>query len=341
MTHTSHTQAPVPHPARLRHQPSPAARATGIVVAITAALAVVAIAFALPATRSQPHDVPIGAAGPQAAGGQLSAMLEQNAPGAFDVTFYPGRSALAQAIRNREIYGGIAAPAEPGGPATMLIATGASPAIAGLLTQLAQQIDRGTGMSVVIEDLAPPSPRDPRGAGLAASALPLTLAGLLPAIALVLAVPRRHGVQFGAAVLSAALSGITIAALLRFVFGSTTENFWGIAAGLTLGVAAAALFLLGMGALFGRTGLALGAVLALLIGNPLSGLTSAPELLPAGWGTLGQLLPQGATATLLRSAAFFGGAGASTAVAVLVCWAVGGTALLAAAAIRHRTLPAP
>jgi hypothetical protein len=31
-------------------------------------LAILAIAFALPAARSNPHDVPIGAAGPQAAG---------------------------------------------------------------------------------------------------------------------------------------------------------------------------------------------------------------------------------------------------------------------------------
>ena len=61
----------------------------------------------------------------------------------------------------------------------------------------------------------------------------------------------------------------------------------------------------------------MGALLALLLGNPLSGLNSAPELLPRGWGELGQLLPQGANATLLRSTAFFSGAGATTAIVVL------------------------
>src|SRR6187401_2609353 len=69
----------------------------------------------------------------------------------------------------------------------------------------------------------------------------------------------------------------------------------------------------GLGSLFGRTGLAIGAGLAVLVGNPLSGLTSAPEMLPAGWGTFGQLLPQGATATLLRSTAYFGCSGANSA----------------------------
>ena len=99
--------------------------------------------------------------------------------------------------------------------------------------------------------------------------------------------------------------------------------------------------MLGLGSLFGRAGLAIGALLALLLDNPLSGLNSAPEMLPSGWGTLGQWLPQGATATLLRSTAFFDGAGATTAIAVLTCWAVAGTALIVIAAVRQdRSAPA-
>ena len=58
--HTHHA-APV-------HEPPAAIRATGIVAVLAVVLAIVAIAFALPAARSKPHDVPIGAAGP--AGGQ-------------------------------------------------------------------------------------------------------------------------------------------------------------------------------------------------------------------------------------------------------------------------------
>ncbi len=103
------------------------------------------------------------------------------------------------------------------------------------------------------------------------------------------------------AIVFSAVAGTTVAALLQYVFGSIDSNFWGVAAGLTLGIAAAGVFILGLGSLFGKVGLAVGAALALLLGNPLSGLTAAPEMLPAGWGQLGQLLPQGATATLLRS----------------------------------------
>jgi hypothetical protein len=315
------------------HEPPAPIRATGIVVVITVALAILAIAFALPAARSKPHDIPIGAAGPQAASGQIADMLEHHAPGAFAITYYPGEAALRDAIRNRDVYGGISL--GPDGR-SMLIATGGSPVVAQLLTQIGTGMGQQAGAPVHTEDLAPPTADDPRGAGLAASALPITLAGLLPAVALVLFLKREVWTRFVAAVVFAAGAGVTIAALLRYVFGSIEDNMWGVAAGLTLGLLAAGLFMLGLGSVFGRVGLAVGAVLALLLGNPLSGLTSAPEMLPTGWGTLGQWLPQGATATLLRSTAYFDGAGATTAIAVLICWAIAGVALIMLAAVRQR-----
>src|SRR6185295_5713759 len=117
---------------------------------------------------------------------------EQHGPGAFAITYYPGEAALRDAIRNRDVYGGISFRQE--GP-RLLIATGGSPMVAQMLTQLgsgiAQQVPAGgpaTSGYVPLhtEDLAPPTTNDPRGAGLAASALPITLASVLPAVALVL-----------------------------------------------------------------------------------------------------------------------------------------------------------
>ena len=319
------------HHASPVHELPAAIRATGIIVVLTAVLAVVAIAFALPAARSRPHDVPIGAAGPQAAGGQVADLLEQHAPGAFAVTYYPGEQALRDAIRNREVYGGISF--GPDGR-TLFTATGASPMVAQLLTQIGTGISQQAGVPLRTEDLAPPTADDPRGVGLAASALPITLAGMLPAIALVLLLKREVWTRLTAAMVFAGVAGLTIAAMLRYVFGSIDQNLWGVAAGLTLGVLAAGLFMLGLGSLFGRVGLALGALLALLLGNPLSGLNSAPEMLPSGWGELGQWLPQGANATLLRSTAFFDGAGATMPIVVLTCWALAGAALIVIAAVR-------
>jgi hypothetical protein len=315
------------------HEPPAAVRATGVIVVLTVVVAIVALAFALPAARTAPHDVPIGAAGPQVASGRIAATMEQQAPGAFSFTYYPGKDALRDAIRNRDVYGGIAF--GPDGP-TPLTATGGSPMIAQMLTQIGTGIAQQNGSQLQVEDLAPPTADDPRGAGLAASALPITLAGLLPAIALVFALKREVWTRFAATVIFAGVAGLSIAALLRWVLGSIDADFWGVTGALTLGILATALTLLGLGSLFGRIGLALGAVTALLVGNPLSGLNSAPELLPSGWGQFGQFLPQGANATLLRSAAFFDGAGGAVPVIVLTCWAVFGASLIVLAALRQQ-----
>ena len=81
---------------------------------------------------------------------------------------------------------------------------------------------------------------------------------------------------------------------------------------------------MGLHRVLGLPGIGLGAAVMMLLGNPLSG---APEMLPAGWGALGQLLPPGAAGSLLRSTAFFDGAGAWGPVLVLGTWLVFGVAL--------------
>jgi predicted dinucleotide-binding enzyme len=84
----------------------------------------------------------------------------------------------------------------------------------------------------------------------------------------------------------------------------------------------------GLRSALGDPGLAVGAALVILVGNPLSGLSSAPELLPSGWGALGQLLPPGAGGTLLRAAAYFDGHGSGGALLVLAAWLLIGIALV-------------
>jgi hypothetical protein len=59
-------------------------------------------------------------------------------------------------------------------------------------------------------------------------------------------------------------------------------------------------------------------------------------MLPSGWGVVGQWLPQGANATLLRSTAFFDGAGGELPIVALTCWVVAGFALVVIASLRQR-----
>jgi hypothetical protein len=99
---------------------------------------------------------------------------------------------------------------------------------------------------------------------------------------------------------------------------------------LALVAAAVAGTVAGFGAVLGRAGVALGALLFFVVGNPLSAVNAAPELLPEPWGRVGQLLPPGAGGTLLRSVAYFDGAGGTMAAWVLAAWTALGLLLLAA-----------
>ncbi|MFD6106432.1 hypothetical protein ACFWFQ_27645, partial [Nocardia salmonicida] len=104
---------------------------------------------------------------------------------------------------------------------------------------------------------------------------------------------------------------------------------------------AVAAVIVGLAAAIGRPGIGIGALTMLLIGNPFSAATSAPELLPQPWGAIGQALPPGAAASLLRSVAYFDGAGAIAPLAVLLAWAAAGVALLGLGAVRSRQTSAP
>ncbi|MER5294775.1 ABC transporter permease, partial [Streptomyces pharetrae] len=69
-----------------------------------------------------------------------------------------------------------------------------------------------------------------------------------------------------------------------------------------------------------------------------SGASSAPEMLPAPAGAVGQWLPPGAGVSLLRSVAYFDGAAATGPALTLTWWVVLGLgAVLLGAALKSRT----
>ena len=147
---------------------------------------------------------------------------------------------------------------------------------------------------------------------------------------------REVWTRFAAAVVFAGLAGWTIAALLRFVLGSIDANFWGVAGGLALGALRPGCPCWASARCSAASDWPPAPCWRCCWAIRCRGLTSAPELLPSGWGALGQWLPQGANATLLRSTAFFGGAGRHDGDRrVLAGWAIAGAVLIVIAAVRN------
>jgi hypothetical protein len=302
----------------MRHKP-PAAAIFVVVPLVTALLLTL---FAWPSARLEPRDLPIGVAGPEAAAGAVETRLAAQA-GAFEVHRYTDEAAAREAIREREVYGAFVA--SPSG-FKVLTASAASGAVTQLLTQAAQEAPGAERTTQVVDDVVPA----PHGAALGSSVLPLMLVGIVTGVLAALAAPgpaRRAGLLLGGSLLAGLSGALVIQSWLDVVGGHWLAN----AGVLALTVLAIAATVTGLYALLGERGVLLGALTMVLIGNPFSGVGSAPELLPEPVGGLGQLMPPGAGGNLLRSTGFFDGAATGGHVAVLATWALAGLALLVVA----------
>ncbi len=310
-------------PASAAAAPSTWGRVSSTVTLVTAVLAVMLMAFALPQLHLHPHKIPIAIAGPAPAAKALDAQLEAGQPGGFDVTTVPNAAAARARILDHEDYGAIVAGTSG---LSVFTASAASPAVAQLIKNLASALQATRHTPVPVVDVSPLPAQDPAGAGLAASAFPLVLGGWIAAVVLMALVRGRSRRLAGGFALSI-VGALTFVAIEKFWFGTVAGNYFLISAGVALGIAATTWTILGLRSVVGNPGLVAGAVIIVLIGNPLSGLTTAPELLPTPWGTAGQYLPPGASASLLRSTAFFHGHGGLHPALVLTAWMAAGVAL--------------
>ncbi|WP_431962434.1 hypothetical protein [Nocardia sp. bgisy134] len=304
------------------------------VALLTAIVSGLLIAFAWPSVRSSVHDVPIAVAGPTTAVAQIRTALDQRLPGGFEITEVADTAAAEQLVRDRQVYGAIDFSS---GTPQVILASAASTAIAQTLQTMATGLGQTEKLRapVAVHDLAALPADDPRGAGLAAGALPLVMGGLLSAVLLTRLV-RGTARRVTGALAFAATGGLAVAAILQFWLGSLSGSYPANAGAVALSIAATSLTVLGLESLLGYAGIGIGAVVMMLIGNPFSGTATAPEMLPGWSGDLGQLLPPGAGGRLLRSTAFFDGRGATHAVAVLVAWVTLGAVLCLIGGLRAR-----
>lgn len=142
-----------------------------VVLSLIAVLQV--LAFAWPAARIGPRDLPVGVVGASPAAQQAVAGLTRSEPGGFSIRTYAARAPARSAIEHRDIYGAfVISPSR----ITVLDASAASPTVAQLLTAAGQQL-----ASHVLADAAL----------LIAQRSPLGAGGRPPDVRLSTAPPRR------------------------------------------------------------------------------------------------------------------------------------------------------
>jgi hypothetical protein len=316
-----------------RHGPRRAAAPT--LMALALAVGVIAIqfimvtAYAWSATSTAPRNVPVAVTGPARAVALVTGELDTAKPGAFRLLPASTTAQARQDITSRETYGAILVSGP--GRIDVLVASGGSPAVASVLTAMAAKMDGVITRPANVTDIVPTVAADPTGAAFSFTLLPLMLSSLIAGVVLTLRVP---GPSRRAAALAAfgIGGGLVSAGVAHTWLGIIPGTFTAIACAMGLAALAAAGGVSGLahlGARFGKrhVGLGVGGVIIMLLGNPFSGMSSAPEMLPGIWGFIGQCLPTGAAATLLRSVAYFDGARSAGPWTVLGIWAGAGLLL--------------
>jgi hypothetical protein len=289
-------------------------------------IALLVTAFTWPTSHLEPRGVPVAVSGSTAYVGVTTRALDAAGADAFDVTVAPDEAQGDRLLRDNDVDG-FFFEEDGSGPQLRLAAAG-RPAVAQLLTSVQSSMARASAPPTVVTTVAAPS-GDPRSAVFTAAALPTILGAIASGVLLSLFAGRRARRLLGV-VGTSVLAGVLLTVVMHDWLGALDGDWWAVWALYTLAVGAVTGAVVGMHHVFGRVGMAAAAAAVLLLGNPLSGASSAPELLPRGWSVVGQAMPPGALTTSLRSVAFYGQHGASGAVAVLVAWVAVGMLLLTA-----------
>lgn len=331
--------APSPQP----HTKWPAAVLIGVVASVL--LAVVVLAFLWPSKTAGTHDLPVSIAGPAASVSAVETALTES--GAFDFAEAADRDEAVSQIESRETYGAIILGDSAADAPEVLTAPAGSAVAAQLLTgaatqlqaQLAQQVAAGGGdaasVKVTVTQVVPLADTDTTGAGLAAASFPLAIGGMLGGVLislLVVGAVRRLAAVGGFAVASGLILAFIMQTWFQYLQGDFLLN--ALAMGLTM--LATSTFIVGCASLIGRAGLAIGAVITIFIGNPLSAAATPWQFLAAPWGAIGQFLVPGASSTLIRTLSYFPDANSAQQWWTLIGWVALGVILTLVGHFRAR-----
>ena len=334
----SDTAAPTPNGLHAPH--TSWGRATLMGVVLSAVVCLVVLAFSWPSVTLSPKDVPIAISGPAEALAPIEKALDEQGDGAFELIEVADRDEAVQEIKTREVYGAIILGQEPevltasaGGAATAAIMTQLHTQLQTMAQQQADAAAKAAGapsaptITVPLTDIVPLVSTDARGVGLASAALPLVFGGMIGGIGIVFVVAgawRRVVALFSYAI----VGGLAIAGIMQGWFGFLGGDYWAVAGAFGLTLLAMGATIVGFASVFGRAGIAVGPVLFMLIGNPISGAQFPKEFLATPWGAIGQWLPPGAGNSLLRDASYFPDANPAFPILVLSGWALLGLILV-------------
>jgi hypothetical protein len=316
---------------------------TGALLLGTLAVAVAFVwAYAGALHQPTPRDVPVGVVrGDSTAAALLSALGPQ-----LKAIEYADAGAAADALTRRKVYAVLAATDAGGAPGlTLTTASASAPMATDLITQATTGAAATAEVPLTVADAVPTSDGDPRGLVPFYLVVGLVLGGYLAATVLGLTagtVPADlddAALRIGVLAAFATLMGTAGAIVTGPVLDVFTAHRPGIAIAGALITFASGLVASAVQGWLGVFGTGLVIFLFVVLGNPGSGGIYPPEFLPGLFRGMHRWNLPGLGTDLIKSVVYFERKAAGWPITALAVWAAAGVGvLLAAAAIRGRTL---
>jgi len=280
-----------------------------------------------PAIKSPtPHDIPVGVV-------PGSAQLQLPSGGPFTVTTYDTESAARAAIDSRDIDGALVL--GQGGP-RLIIAQAAGDTVTGVITGAFAAMFQQQGQTLQVEVVHPFASGDPHGLILFFVVLAILVSTLIAQALVGLSGRGGFGTRLLLVFLLAVIAAPVAMGLATWIAGDYGSGFWGATALVALGSAAIGATVAGAGRLLGRPGVALAALVVVLLDLVVSGGPIGSQLLPDAYRWLSPGMPAGQLYSAIRGALYFDGAGVVMPIWVLSAWLVGGVILLALGGLVRR-----
>src|SRR5579859_241664 len=295
---------------------------------------VMLIGLITPAVKSpSPHDIPVGLVGPPPVLQQIATAFAANAPGAFQFTTYASESDARAAIDSRDVDGALVV--GPGGP-TLIVAAAAGDAVTGVMTGAFTNVFKAQGQTLTVETVHPFAAGDPHGLILFFVILAILVSTVIAGALVGLRRTVSLGAKTAAVLVYAVVAAPVAMGLAAWIAGDYGSGFWTATALVALTSAAVGAVVVGLASLLGPPGVALSALVAVLLDLVTSGGPVGSQLLPDAYRWLAPAMPAGQLYSAVRGALYFDNAGIGTPVGVLSLWLLAGLILMVIAALVAR-----
>ncbi|MEU6644594.1 hypothetical protein ABZ863_18845 [Saccharomonospora sp. NPDC046836] len=281
--------------------------------------------YSLVLGRPAPRHIPAGITGEAYLPSDLVPQLEAATGGALDFRRFPSASEARGALDEQAIYVAVLGTSDR---PQLLLSSAAGVSVARVLQQAGQRAQR-VSPTLEIIDAHPLPPSDPQGLVSFYVMLGGTILGFLSVFQLRVYAPQLSLTAWLACLaVLAVVGGMVLAAVVGPLIGALPASIGMLWLASSLEIAASALLASTMLVLFGGAAIIPTWALLVILGNTSSGGAVAAPLLPGFFGFVGRFLPQGATVSILHTAAYFPSAQHSEPFIIQGIWIVGSAAAL-------------